>query len=269
MSIHPARIFFTLSILAASLLLLADPAAAQEMPAFKPEVAPRESTLTLWQLIKDGGWSMIPLGAFSVAVAALVIRNALALQHDKLLRPDLYPALRKSMAERDIGTVRDLCVRESGLLPAVLAAGLERLTGSRLHMEKVKEAIEEAGTEQLMTYMTPVSYLSIIGAVAPMLGLLGTVSGMIKAFQNIASGGMGKAELLAGNIGEALITTATGLIIAIPAMLFYFYFKHRFMKYMAAMGRMVGGLLDTLESGEIPVTHQADGPAESPEQSPA
>jgi biopolymer transport protein ExbB len=72
-----------------------------------------------------------------------------------------------------------------------------------------------------------------------MIGLLGTVSGMIKAFQTIAAGGMGKPELLAGNIGEALITTAAGLIIAIPAMISYFIFKNDFIKNMSTMGRLV------------------------------
>ena len=84
-----------------------------------------------------------------------------------------------------------------------------------------------------------------------MLGLLGTVSGMIKAFQTIGSQGMGKPEVLAGNIGEAL--TATGLIIAIPAMLFYYYFRNSFIKTTAFPGRNIGGLLDTLENCELPL----------------
>jgi biopolymer transport protein ExbB len=108
--------------------------------------------------------------------------------------------------------------------------------------------------------MKPIGYLSIIGAVAPMLGLLGTVSGMIKAFQHISRGGMGKPEVLAADIGEALVTTATGLIVAIPAMLFYFYFKNNFMKAMASMGRITGGMMDALGSGHLP---QADDQAPS------
>ena len=95
--------------------------------------------------------------------------------------------------------------------------------------------------------------LSVIGATAPMIGLLGTVSGMIKAFQTIGTQGMGKPEVLAGNIGEALVTTATGLIIAIPAMLFYYSFRNSFIKTAASLGRNVGGLLDTLETGELPL----------------
>jgi biopolymer transport protein ExbB len=92
----------------------------------------------------------------------------------------------------------------------------------------------------MVTFMKPINFLSIIGGTAPMLGLLGTVSGMIKAFALIAQGNMGDPAKLAGAIGEALITTATGLVIAIPAMISYFLFKNNFIKTMSTMGRMVG-----------------------------
>jgi biopolymer transport protein ExbB len=104
--------------------------------------------------------------------------------------------------------------------------------------------------------MKPIDFLSIIGAISPMVGLLGTVSGMIKAFQTMGSQGMGKPELLAGNIGEALITTATGLIVAIPAMLFFFYFKKGFNKTLATLGRNIGFLFDALKKGKMPLAFQ-------------
>lgn len=231
-------------------------APAQDEPApdtpFDQTVVQPETKMTLWQLIAAGGWTMFPLGAFSIVAVALIVRNFIVLKDDKLLRPDLVPILQQGMANRDIPAVLALCRQQPCLLTAVLSAGLDRVMGEELVIEHVKEAVEESGTEQTMTYMTPVTYLANIGALAPMLGLLGTVSGMIKAFQNIAGGGMGKAELLAKNIGEALITTATGLIIAIFAMLFYFYFKNRFMKIMASLGRMSGSLLDCLHAGALP-----------------
>jgi biopolymer transport protein ExbB len=129
-------------------------------------------------------------------------------------------------------------------MTSVLDAGLERVSEDDFDPAHVMEAIEEAGNEQMVTFMRPINYLSMIGSVAPMLGLLGTVSGMIKAFQTISAGGMGKPELLAGNIGEALITTAAGLIIAIPAMTAYFVFKNNFIKDMSTMGRMVGHFMN-------------------------
>jgi biopolymer transport protein ExbB len=118
----------------------------------------------------------------------------------------------------------------------------------------VKESIEEASIEQTSKLMKPIDYLSIIGASAPMLGLLGTVSGMIKAFNTMGTTGMGKPELLAANIGEALITTATGLVIAIPAMFFFFFFKKGFQKNLATLGRNIGFLFDALQTGKKPVS---------------
>ena len=100
----------------------------------------------------------------------------------------------------------------------------------------MKESIEEATLEQSAALTKSIDYLSIIGASAPMLGLLGTVSGMIKAFQTMGTTGMGKPELLAANIGEALITTATGLIIAIPAMFFFFIIRK--VKNSVTLGRL-------------------------------
>jgi biopolymer transport protein ExbB len=206
--------------------------------------------LTLWQLIRQGGITMIPLGLLSVAAVALVMRNLVVLKEDRLLRPELAGVLRDRLEAGDVQGAAALCRESRCLLTDVLAAGLERAGGGHRRVERMREAMEEAGTEQLLEHMKPISYLSTIGAVSPMLGLLGTVSGMIKAFQHISHGGMGKPEMLAADIGEALVTTATGLIIAIPAMLFYFYFKNSFMKTMATLGRTTGGLLDSLPDAD-------------------
>ena len=118
---------------------------------------------------------------------------------------------------------------------------MERVSEEHLFdSQYVMEAVEEMGNEQLVTFMKSINYLSIIGGTAPMLGLLGTVSGMIKSFSIISQGGMGDPSKLAGSIGEALVTTATGLVIAIPAMIAYFVFKNNFIKTMSSMGRLIG-----------------------------
>ncbi len=207
---------------------------------------------TFVEMIRQGGWTMIPLGLFSLGTLTFALQNFMALREKKLLRPDLMPTLRKQMAARDIKGALETCGNES-MFTNVLSAGLERCGGADdLELANVKEAIDEATTERMTAYMKPINYLSIIGAVAPMLGLLGTVSGMIKAFNTIGVKGMGNPAELAGNIGEALVTTATGLIIAIPAMLFYHYFKSDFIKIVATMGRQLGVLLDDLRIGKLP-----------------
>jgi biopolymer transport protein ExbB len=237
-------------------LVMGPVAFAQEATA---EAAPAEAgakveQTTLMQMIKQGGWAMYPLGLFSVGMVFFVVQNALSLREKVLLRPDLMPDFIQLMRDKKVLDAHSLCKENETLFTYVFAAGLERCsTTGEINFSKVKEAVEEASTEEVTQYMKAVDYLSIIGATAPMLGLLGTVSGMIKAFQTIGSKGMGKPEELAGNIGEALVTTATGLIIAIPCMLAYYYFRNNFIKSTASLGRQIGALLDTLESGELPL----------------
>lgn len=230
-------------------LMIGPAAFAQEAAA----VASVQQT-TLWEMIKQGGWAMWPLGLMSTAMVYFIVQNALALREKVLLRPDMIPEFIALMKDKKIVEAHTLCKENETLFTYVFQAGLERCSTTReINFTKVKEGIDETSTEEITKYMKPIDYLSIIGATAPMLGLLGTVSGMIKAFQTIGSKGMGKPEELAGNIGEALVTTASGLLIAIPSMLAYYYFRNSFIKSTATLGRNIGGLLDTLETGELPL----------------
>jgi biopolymer transport protein ExbB len=125
---------------------------------------------------------------------------------------------------------------------------MQRLTDGTLDTESMEKAMEEASVEETSAGLKPINYLSIVAQIAPMLGLLGTVSGMIKAFDKIGQGGMGKPELLAADIGEAMITTATGLIIGIPAMFFYFFLKSKYLSNVSKLARYLGNLTHTLIS---------------------
>ncbi len=214
-------------------------ASAQEPEAAAAESVEQVHQMTFAEMLKQGGWAMWPLGLFSSAMLYFIIRNSMLLRPKSLLRADLKEEIEACLQSGKVSGAREICQNNPSLMTSVLDAGLERINEDDFDSAHVSEAIEEAGNEQMVTFMKPINYLSIIGGTAPMLGLLGTVSGMIKAFQTIAAGGMGKPELLAGNIGEALITTATGLIIAIPAMISYFIFKNNFIKNMSTMGRMV------------------------------
>ncbi len=219
-----------------------------------------KSEITLMQMIKQGGWAMWPLGLMSMGMVYFVVQNGLATREKVLLRPDMMPEFITLMKDRKVLEAHSLCKENETLFTYVFSAGLERCsTKGDINFSKIKEAIEEASTEEVTSYMKPIDYLSIIGATAPMLGLLGTVSGMIKAFNTIGAQGMGKPEALAGNIGEALVTTATGLLIAIPSMLTYYYFRNSFIKSTATLGRNIGALLDTLETGELPLGFEEQG----------
>ena len=209
----------------------------------------------LLDLIKTGGWAMWPLGAFSVFMVTLIIQNYISLRAKKLLHVDQMPKLLDLMINRKVTSALIYCKENPSLFSNTYSAGLEKyLDDNEIDFQKVKSAVEEASVEQTAKLMKPIDYLSIIGATSPMLGLLGTVSGMIKAFKTMGTSGMGKPELLAANIGEALITTATGLIIAIPAMFFFFYFKKSFQKSLATIGRNIGFLCDALQSGKKPTS---------------
>ncbi len=213
--------------------------------------------ISLWGLIKTGGWAMWPLGGFSFFMVALVIQNFIALRPKTLLHTEMMPELLDYMLNDKVKTSLIYCRKHPSMFTNTFGAGLERCLDveGTYDFSKVKESVEEASVEQLSKLMKPIDYLSIIGASAPMLGLLGTVSGMIKAFHTMGSQGMGNPDQLAANIGEALITTATGLIIAIPAMFFFFFFKKGFQKTLATLGRNVGFLFDALESGKTPAAY--------------
>ncbi len=239
-------------ILSMALLLVAGSVFAQG----DIEAAAAAQQTNLWQLIKTGGWSMWPLGGFSFFMVALIIQNFISLRPKTLLHTEQMPELLDMMLNKKCKTALIYCREHPSMFANTFGAGLERcLDGEdNIDFAKVKESVEEASVEQMTKLMKPIDYLSIIGVSSPMLGLLGTVSGMIKAFHTMGAQGMGKPELLAANIGEALITTATGLIIAIPAMFFFFFFKKSFQKTLATLGRNIGFLFDCLQTGKKPVS---------------
>jgi len=238
------------------LLIIALLAVAGSVFAQGDTAAETVKSTNLLELIKTGGWAMWPLGGFSFFMVALIIQNIISLRPKTLLHTEQMPELIDMMLKKKVKTALIYCRKHPSMFSNTFGAGLERcLDGEKtIDFAKVKESVEEASVEQVTKLMKPIDYLSIIGASSPMLGLLGTVSGMIKAFNTMGTTGMGKPELLAANIGEALITTATGLVIAIPAMFFFFAFKKGFQKTLATLGRNIGFLFDTLQTGKEPVS---------------
>lgn len=238
-------------LLVLGLALLAGAVMAQDPEA---SGALTKDNATLWELIKTGGWAMWPLGILSFSMVTLVISNVLSLRAKRLLHTEMLPELLEMMLQKKVKPALIYCRKNPSMFSNSFGAGLERVMDGVDDFSKVDESVKEACVEQMTSLMKPIDALSIIGAISPMLGLLGTVSGMIKAFQTMGSQGMGKPELLAANIGEALITTATGLVIAIPSMFFFFFFKKGFSKTMATLGRNIGYLFDALETGKRPVS---------------
>lgn len=207
------------------------------------------SFLQLW---RQGGWAMYPLALFSMAAVGLILHNSLTVREATLLRPDVTARLDEVLGQGDLAGAQALCEAEPGIVANITKAGLGRIKGDVFDPVAVEKAMEEASVEEVAGPFITISYLSIIATLAPMVGMLGTVSGMIKAFRNIALGGMGRPEVLADNISEALITTAVGLMVGIPAMFAYFIFKSRYAKLTSRIARTCGDLHTTLVSALTP-----------------
>lgn len=202
--------------------------------------------VSIGQLWAQGGWAMYPLALFSIAAFGLILYNALNIREQQLLRPDVSAQLEDSLAKGDVKGAQAVCEANPCLVANITGAGLARARPEAYDPEAVEKGMEESSVEEIAGPFGVISYLSIIATLAPMVGMLGTVSGMIKAFRNIALGGMGKPELLADNISEALITTAVGLVVGIPAMFAFFFFKSRYARLTSRLARICGDLHHTL-----------------------
>lgn len=179
--------------------------------------------LTFWQLVFNGGWVMLVVGLFSILTLTLVIDLFLRITTKKMISFDYVESLKAALKEKDLKKAMDMTEAQANCLSEVIMAGLKK-TGQSL--KTVQDCMMEAGVKAISSVEQKINYLSAIAAIAPMLGLLGTVLGMIQAFNVIAyEAGLGKPTALAGGIAQAMITTAFGLIVAIPAMSFHFYFK--------------------------------------------
>jgi len=217
---------------------------AQEEEVVEEEVvgeeAAADSGRSLIDMIKVGGWAMYPLGALSVGGIALILYNFIAVRPKKLLDVDKLEEVGGKARGFNIEEAQQLCAENPSPLTNIAAAGLERITADYVDVESMEKAMEEASVEELSGPFVYINYLSVIATLSPMVGLLGTVSGMVKAFNAIAAQGVGQPQALANNISEALITTATGMIIGIPAMFFYFYFKNKYGRITSSVSRIIG-----------------------------
>jgi biopolymer transport protein ExbB len=213
--------------------------------------APPDSGLSLWGLIQQGGWAMWPLGLCSLATLVLVIHASRETRRARFIPDAVLPQLSQSLANRELPRAIDLIAADQTVLSRILSNALPRArsTTSEADIRNVEESVAEGIEHEETVIGQWVNYLNVVATVSPMIGLLGTVSGMIGAFQTIASGGMGRPELLAGDIGEALITTATGLVIGIPAMIAYFVMRNRLGNQVMATAQTATRLIDTLAAG--------------------
>ncbi|HPU84597.1 MAG TPA: MotA/TolQ/ExbB proton channel family protein [Candidatus Latescibacteria bacterium] len=175
--------------------------------------------MTLLSLAVQGGWLMIPIALCSIIGVWVYVERYLTYRRVRLDGISLLEQIRPAVTARQTAEVERRLAMNPAPVSQVIAAGLRSLAGGR---DAVREAMENTGNRQIHLLEKRLSILATVAGVAPMLGFLGTVTGMIVAFQQIENlGGNVNATVLAGGIWQAMITTAFGLIVGIPALIGY------------------------------------------------
>lgn len=176
----------------------------------------------MFELIQKGGLLMVPIILCSVIAMAIIGERFWSLQRKKIVPPELVPQVWSLAKENKLDDVTIRRLKSNSPLGEILSAGL---LNSKYGREIMKESILEAGRQAAHDLERFLNSLGTIASITPLLGLLGTVLGMIKVFAAIMSHGVGDPGILAGGISEALITTAAGLTVAIPSLIFHRYFE--------------------------------------------
>jgi len=198
----------------------------------------------VWELVKAGGWPMVPLLLLGVLALAIVLERFWSLRRNEVLPPGLGQEVRNWAARGKLDASHIESLRANSPLGALRAAALEARNRPR---DQIRERIEDTGRHLVHRMGRYLNALGTIASAGPLLGLLGTVIGMIQMFLGILDHGVGDVNQLAGGIGKALVCTATGMIVAIPALMFHRYFRARVDGYVIEMEHEAGALLDTLD----------------------
>ena len=203
---------------------------------------------------------MLVLFGLSLTAVYLIIEQVLTLRRKELMPEKLAEHVRALTAERKIKEAKQVCRGLPSLLSFVLLNGLSEIDGG---WHEVEKALEDAMAEQAARLMRRLEYLSVIGNIAPMVGLLGTVTGMIRAFQQVAvSQGAAGAPDLAEGIYQALVTTVGGLVVAIPALAAFAVFRNRLDQFIAEAAYLAQHVFAPLKR------RNRSAKAESPQVSP-
>ena len=213
------------------------------------------------ELIRAGGWPMIPLLLMSAVALGIIVERFWSLRPTRVLPPGLGDEVRAWVARgKPLEVAHIDSLRSTSPLGALLAAALDVRMRSR---EEIRERVEDVGRHLVHRMERFLNTLGTIASAGPLLGLFGTVVGMIEMFLGILDHGIGDASQLAGGIGKALICTAAGMVVAIPALAFHRYFRGRIAGYIVDMEHEAIRLMDVLDAptGSSP---PAPAPARAP-----
>jgi len=198
----------------------------------------------VWELVKAGGIMMFPIILCSIVAMGIIIERLIVLRTTKVAPSDLLAKVWNWFKSGQIDQLRLAELRKDSPLGQILSAGLSSATKGR---EQMKEAIEEAGGFVIHSLERYLNTLGTIAAISPLLGLLGTVFGLIEIFSAFLAGGTPDAGKLAGGIAMALVTTASGLIVAIPAVFFHRFLLRKVDDLVVAMEQNVTRLVDAID----------------------
>ncbi|MEP4545839.1 MAG: MotA/TolQ/ExbB proton channel family protein [Saccharospirillum sp.] len=199
----------------------------------------------MFEIIKAGGWLMVPIVLCSIVAIAITVERYWALRLAKVMPKDQLPKVWMWIKNHELDSAKIKELKSGSLFGYILSSGL---TASKHGREAMKDAIQEAGNHVAHEMEKFLSTLGTIAAIAPLLGLLGTVLGMIEVFTAIMVQGSGNTGVLAGGISQALITTAAGLSVAIPAVIFHRALTRRVDDLLVIMEQDSAKLVDAIHS---------------------
>jgi len=200
--------------------------------------------MSLFQIVVKGGILMIPIVLCSIIALTILIERLIVLRKIRVKTGTFVLQVKNLLLQNHREEAISLCKKTPGPIAGITKAGLEKATRPRV---EIKEAIEGAGKREIYHLEKNLGILGTIAAIAPLVGFLGTVTGMIRAFMQVqAHGGNADASVLAGGIWEALITTAAGLTVGIPALIFYNWLQSKVERFVFEMSESSTELLDML-----------------------
>ncbi len=221
-------------------------AAADNAPADGDSATPKRKSLLQWTYEACGPLYTIVFGSMSFTFVALMVMNLMTARRDSICPLHLVEGFEAHLNEKRYQEAYEMAKADESFLGQVLSAGLAKLS---VGYSQAIEAMQEVGEEESMKMDHRLSYVALIGTLAPMVGLFGTVHGMINSFSEIAiGGGTPKPDVLAQGISTALFTTLIGLAIAIPALAFYNILKNRIARLVLEVGILSEGLMSRFET---------------------
>lgn len=199
----------------------------------------------MWEIVRAGGPLMWPIILCSIIAVAIILERLWTLQERRVLPPDLAPRVWQLIENNQINDKVIAALEQNSPLGRLLAAGLANRHRPR---DQLMQRLEDTGRHVVHELERFLNTLGTIAGVSPLLGLLGTVTGIIRAFNAIQAGGMGDPRALSGGIAEALVATAAGLIVAIPALIGYRLLRGKIERIVVAMEKNAIRLADAVEA---------------------